>query len=244
MRRMLWMTPSDKCLSRSWRGCHWLDYPWRWIYMPVSVCVYIMCGCVHVYTPACKLGCVHACLYASVSATWVCYTCVYWCVCVHSVCTCVACVHALSPSCRMSYCDPIYFLSESANTTNLYMYWLMYKLILNNILPYVCLLPVCGSCGSYAVWVLCLCMHIRVCMSVCLFHGCSYVYVHSVCACVAICTCIVINLVLQCIAQCVYCGCVVHVCIVLCILHWPSVAMHSPPPLHTHFIPLCHMLPH
>ena len=86
-------------------------------------------------------------------------------------------VHAPSPSCRMSYCDPIYFLSESANTTNLYMY----------------------------------------CHKSCLATYCP---------------------------MCVYCGCVVHVCIVLCILHCPSVAMHSPPPPpppHTHFIPLCHM---
>ena len=66
-------------------------------------------------------------------------------------------------------------------------------------------------------------LYAHTCLYVCSMGVRMYVYmgvcVHSVCACVAICTCIVINLVLQCIAQCVYCGCVVHVCIVLCILH-------------------------
>ena len=33
-------------------------------------------------------------------------------VCVYTLCVHV---HAPSPSCRMSYCDPIYFLSKSAN---------------------------------------------------------------------------------------------------------------------------------
>ena len=79
-------------------------------------------------------------------------------------------VHAPSPSCRMSSCDPIYFLSESANTTNLYMY--CYK---------------------------------------------------------------------SCLAT--YSGCVVHLYIVLCILHCPSVAMHSPPP-HTHAHTLYPSLPY
>ena len=127
----------------------------------VCACVHV-CMCTHLHA---NLG---ACLYVSVSATRVCYRCVYRCVCVHVLHGLH--VHAPSPSCRMSSCDPIYFLSESANTTNLYMY--CYK---------------------------------------------------------------------SCLAT--YSGCVVHVCIVLCILHCPSVAMHSPPPLHTHYPSLPYACP-
>ena len=129
----------------------WVSAVWVCVCTYVSECMYVCCMGVHMYV---------------------------YMVLVYSVCACVH-VHAPSPSCRMSYCDPIYFLSASANTTNLYMY----------------------------------------CYKSCLAIYCP---------------------------MCVYCGCVVHVCIVLCILHCPSVAIHTstPPPhthMHTHFIPLCHM---
>ena len=133
--------------------------------MWVGVC---MCTHLHANLGVCMPVCTPLCLLHE------CVIDVYIGVCVYTLCVRVAHVHAPSSSCRMSYCDPIYFLSESANTTNLYMY----------------------------------------CYKSCLATYCP---------------------------MCVYCGCVVHVCIVLCILHCPSVAMHIPPPLHTHFIPLCHM---
>ena len=97
-------------------------------YACISVCIHHVCVCVcvcmcthlHANLGVCMPVCMPLCLL---------HECVIdeyidVCMCTLCVCACVACVHVHtpSPSCRMSYCDPIYFLRESANTTNLYMH--------------------------------------------------------------------------------------------------------------------------
>ena len=153
MRRMLWMTPSDKCLSRSWKRVPWTGQPLK-VDLHECGCVYTSCVC------TCMQTWVHACLYASMSATWVCYRCVYSCVCTLCVYMCCMCACA----CPLPFIQNVilwpHLLSKCECQHNQSVHVLINLQIyleqnINCPMSVYCqytVLSVCGSCVSHAMY--------------------------------------------------------------------------------------------